>query len=291
MNSSNPPGRAQTNLSFTSFPGGPAVGQDRVSRGPRPRRLGVCAALLAAALLATRGAAQEGPRGQHETSRVLDQTPALPAPAAGPGATAGAGGLFLDLDVMDAPDFVPDPSRPARPGVPPLHVPGPTDRVALAVSPEPPLPEFAGTPDIAAYLQEHPDHAGAWMLYGQRLYLGGNMTGSLDAFEHLYRLQPESPAAVNNYAALLAAIGRHDEAVTLLAELVLRHPTYGRARFNLACAYVFKGSHDMAMRELERAATLGWEPLAVHLGDPDLDPLRDRPDFVELLRRAGTIPR
>ena len=55
------------------------------------------------------------------------------------------------------------------------------------------------------------------------------------------------------------------------------------ARYNLACSLARAGQADEAIDALSRAILLGYDDLAHMEADPDLESLRDHPDFQALL--------
>jgi hypothetical protein len=65
--------------------------------------------------------------------------------------------------------------------------------------------------------------------------------------------------------------------------LVERLPDDFLARYNLACSQALAGRPDEAIDSLSSAILLGYDDLAHLEVDPDLDSLRERPDFRALL--------
>jgi thioredoxin-like negative regulator of GroEL len=57
------------------------------------------------------------------------------------------------------------------------------------------------------------------------------------------------------------------------------------ARYNLACSLARAGRPDEAIDSLSKAILLGYDDLAHVDVDPDLDSLRDLPEFRALLGR------
>jgi tetratricopeptide (TPR) repeat protein len=62
--------------------------------------------------------------------------------------------------------------------------------------------------------------------------------------------------------------------------------TLGAAIYNLACARVAEGRHHDALRLLEEAIRLRDDLRTTAAGDPDLEPLRDNPQFQAVVQPA-----
>jgi hypothetical protein len=71
-----------------------------------------------------------------------------------------------------------------------------------------------------------------------------------------------------------------------------RHPANaGFTLYNVACGYAHLGELDSAIELLERSMPSANEERKAWLRhDSDLDPLREHPRFVELLRRIEAQP-
>jgi hypothetical protein len=54
-----------------------------------------------------------------------------------------------------------------------------------------------------------------------------------------------------------------------------------------ACVYALTGDYERAMDQVRLAVATGYEHLNLLAEDADLDPIRDRPEFARLVRRAG----
>jgi hypothetical protein len=72
-------------------------------------------------------------------------------------------------------------------------------------------------------------------------------------------------------------------AVELDCRLVELLPEDFLARYNLACSLARAGRADEAIDSLSRAILLGYDDLAHMEADPDLESLRNHPDFRALL--------
>ena len=84
-------------------------------------------------------------------------------------------------------------------------------------------------------------------------------------------------------AELVSRKGLLDRAVELDRQLVVLLPNDFLARYNLACSLARAGRPDEAIDSLSRAILLGYDDLAHMEADPDLESLRNHPDFQALL--------
>ena len=84
-------------------------------------------------------------------------------------------------------------------------------------------------------------------------------------------------------AELVAKKGLLDRAVELDRHLVNLLPEDALARYNLGCSLARAGCSKEAISSLSKAILLGYDDLHHLEADPDLDSLRDHPDFLNLL--------
>ena len=105
----------------------------------------------------------------------------------------------------------------------------------------------------------------------------------IDFFENLLARNGESVEVLRVLGELVSKKGLVHRAVEIDRHLVERLPKDFLARYNLACSLALAGRPDEAMKSLSRAILLGYDDLAHLEVDPDLDSLRERPDFRALL--------
>lgn len=77
--------------------------------------------------------------------------------------------------------------------------------------------------------------------------------------------------------------GRYGEAADLARELVAAHPEYPGLLYNLACCESLAGRSAEAIEHLRLAIERSDRVRSYLDGDPDLDPLREEPEFRALL--------
>lgn len=105
----------------------------------------------------------------------------------------------------------------------------------------------------------------------------------VDFFERLLARKPDAVDVLRILAELVSRKGLADRAVELDRRLVELLPDDFLARYNLACSLARAGRADEAIDSLSRAILLGYDDLAHMEADPDLESLRNHPDFQALL--------
>lgn len=107
----------------------------------------------------------------------------------------------------------------------------------------------------------------------------------IDFFERLLSRNGDSLEVLRLLAELVSKKGFVGRAVELDAKVVELLPEDCLARYNLACSLARAGRPDEAIDSLSKAILLGYDDLAHVDVDPDLDSLRDLPEFRALLGR------
>jgi len=105
----------------------------------------------------------------------------------------------------------------------------------------------------------------------------------IEFFELLLARKQDSVEVLRILAELVSRKGLVKRAVDLDRRLVDLLPSDFLARYNLACSLARAGRPDEAIDSLSRAILLGYDDLAHMEADPDLESLRDHPDFQALL--------
>jgi len=93
--------------------------------------------------------------------------------------------------------------------------------------------------------------------------------------------------AVSSLAHVFALAGERTEAERLLAELQARSKSEYVSSYLIAQIYIALGEKELAFKSLERAYAERSIDLVLAKVDPRLDPLRDDPRYLELLKRIG----
>jgi tetratricopeptide (TPR) repeat protein len=105
----------------------------------------------------------------------------------------------------------------------------------------------------------------------------------IEFFEKLLGRKPDSVETLRILAELVSRKGLMKRAVELDRRLVELRPDDFLARYNLACSLARAGKADEAIDSLSRAILLGYDDLSHMESDPDLESLRNHPDFLALL--------
>ena len=106
-------------------------------------------------------------------------------------------------------------------------------------------------------------------------------------FEQILQRQPNYLNVLRVVGELLSRKGLYDRTLEIDRRLVSLRPRDGIARYNLACSLARQGELLIAVRELGSALELGYDDFAHLEVDPDLDLLRELPEFLALIRRYG----
>ncbi len=105
----------------------------------------------------------------------------------------------------------------------------------------------------------------------------------IDFFEKLLARNGDSVDVLRTLGELVSKKGDVQRSLEIDRRLVERLPDDFLARYNLACSQALAGRPDEAIDSLSSAILLGYDDLAHLEVDPDLDSLRERPDFRALL--------
>lgn len=111
---------------------------------------------------------------------------------------------------------------------------------------------------------------------------------ALPFFERRLRLEPDNEYLRVRFANLLRYAGLADRAVSVLTPLLDRPNLDGNSLFNIACLYAGVNEPEHAMETLRRSVTAGYRNIEQFRMDNDLDPLRELPEFKDLLRELET---
>jgi tetratricopeptide (TPR) repeat protein len=110
-------------------------------------------------------------------------------------------------------------------------------------------------------------------------------------FERVLRREPSYIDVIEILGGLYTRVGRVRDGLRMDRRLVRLQPGNPTAHYNLACSLALTKRPGDALRSLRRAVDLGYRDFAWMREDPDLEPLRDHPQFRALLAAASKAPK
>lgn len=143
--------------------------------------------------------------------------------------------------------------------------------------------------EVDKLLKTTPDDAALQMERGQLLWRAGRTNDALNAFRRVSKLVPQSAAAHNNIAVILASQGRFDEARLSLESALKTHDAYATIHENMGQLYAHMAAEayrkalnaDKSEQKSTRAPQLAW------VASSDLPP---RPDTASLAQAKVPAP-
>ena len=102
-------------------------------------------------------------------------------------------------------------------------------------------------------------------------------------YESYLARDPDSVDALENLAHLYTKNGRIADGLAADRRLVGLTPQSALAHYNLACSLALSRQGAAALESLQQAVALGYDDHAWMKKDPDLESLRDDPEFQTLL--------
>jgi len=179
--------------------------------------------------------------------------------------------------------------------------------------------------DMARGLELKPTDEKSWLARGIAK-LSGDLPGALKDFEKAAEVNPRSLAALQNQAHVLSKLGRNAEAIHVLDQVIKLYPDYVPARagrgvmrarlqqrqaaledaddslardFGPATQYQVAGIFALTSQQDadDRTQALRYLSSALRKGfgfelleqDKDLDPIRNRPEFRQLVTAARAL--
>jgi tetratricopeptide (TPR) repeat protein len=102
-------------------------------------------------------------------------------------------------------------------------------------------------------------------------------------YESVLRREPSYANVVEILGGLYTRQGRIADGLKMDRKLVKLQPGNATAHYNLACSLALSKRKGDALSELKRAVQLGYRDLDWMQQDPDLELLKNHPEFVALL--------
>ncbi|HEY6171373.1 MAG TPA: tetratricopeptide repeat protein, partial [Candidatus Kapabacteria bacterium] len=106
---------------------------------------------------------------------------------------------------------------------------------------------------------------------------------AIPLYKRRLELAPNNQFLRSNLASFLIKIGNVSEAEEIINSLVRDSSTDSIILYNIACQYVQSDQLDAAMNTLRKAFKKGFRNIKLIQTDTDLDPLRTRKNFIQLL--------
>ena len=105
----------------------------------------------------------------------------------------------------------------------------------------------------------------------------------INFYESVLRRDPSYTDVVELLGGLYTKVGRISDGLKMDRKLVRLLPENATAHYNLACSLALSKRRNDALRSLKKAVALGYVDGDWMSQDPDLDDLKDHPEFVRLL--------
>ncbi len=105
----------------------------------------------------------------------------------------------------------------------------------------------------------------------------------IEFFEAVYQRCPGYTEVVGLLGGLYTKAGRIADGLKMDRRLVRLEPANPTAHYNLACSLALCKKRPAALRSLRKAISLGYDDLDWMQQDPDLEMLKNDPEFQKLL--------
>ena len=103
-------------------------------------------------------------------------------------------------------------------------------------------------------------------------------------FESVLRRDPSYASVIELLGGLYTRQGRVADGLRMDRKLVKLQPQNATAHYNLACSLALSKRKSDALRALQRAVKLGYADFDWMQQDPDLEVLKQHPEFQSLLQ-------
>ena len=105
----------------------------------------------------------------------------------------------------------------------------------------------------------------------------------INFYESILRRDPSYTDVVEILGGLYTKVGRVADGLKMDRKLVRLLPENATAHYNLACSLALSKRRTDALRSLKQAVSLGYSDFDWMTQDPDLEDLKDHPEFLKLL--------
>ena len=107
----------------------------------------------------------------------------------------------------------------------------------------------------------------------------------IDFYERISQRQPNDARVLRILGELYARAGRFPNALAVDRRLIALLPDDPIVVYNLACSLAMNDAIESALGQLDRALELGYDDFSHLEIDPDLDGVRQLPQFAALLKK------
>jgi tetratricopeptide (TPR) repeat protein len=107
-------------------------------------------------------------------------------------------------------------------------------------------------------------------------------------YESVLRRSPRDTTVIELLGGLYTKQGRIADGLKMDRRLVRLLPENATAHYNLACSLALSQRQADALRSLRRAVSLGYRDADWMQQDPDLEALKEHPEFVAILEQLST---
>lgn len=106
-------------------------------------------------------------------------------------------------------------------------------------------------------------------------------------FESVFHHDPRNPEVIELLGGLYTRVGRIADGLRMDRKLVKLLPENATAHYNLACSLALSKRKADALKSLRDAVDLGYDDYAWMSQDPDLEELKNDPQFKAILARLN----
>lgn len=118
---------------------------------------------------------------------------------------------------------------------------------------------------------------------GLRLQQSGILTEAEALYRRAVEADPKNFSALNNLGVICMSQGRDGEAIDLFTRLIDAKGDWADPYYNLACLYSRQGDVPKSLWHLRVALWMNRELKGWAKSDPDLEPLRSRPEYEKIV--------
>ncbi|MFT3867022.1 MAG: hypothetical protein QM715_00860 [Nibricoccus sp.] len=110
-------------------------------------------------------------------------------------------------------------------------------------------------------------------------------TFEISFYESVLKRDPGYTDVIELLGGLYTKVGRISDGLKMDRKLVRLLPKNATAHYNLACSLALSKRRTDALRSLKQAVDLGYDDVDWMTQDPDLEDLKDHPEFLRLLEK------